>query len=558
MVVFFHGGGFVIGDLDTHDGQARQHAVGAHAIVVSVDYRLAPEHPYPAAVEDAWAATLWVAEHGAEIGGRIEGGTARMAVAGDSAGGTIAAVMAQQARDNAGPPIAFQLLWYPSTMWDPSLPAFTENAAAAILDVKAVAAFSRWYAGEVDMSDPPPAMAPGRAKNLANLPPAYIGVAGYDPLRDDGIRYGELLAAAGVPVEVHNAETMVHGYLGYAGVVPAATAGLDRGLAALRNALHGRRGIDPALKGLLDAFPMTLSATDGVEVARARLRQVKVPPEMLPDLRVEERTIGHGALSDIPVRIYWPAVDDGADRPTPVVVFYHGGGFSLGDLDTHDPLARAHAVGAEAIVVSVDYRLAPEHPFPAGVDDCWAALQWVAENAAELGGDPKRIAVAGDSAGGNLAAVMAQLARDNAHSGGPALTFQLLWYPTVTVDLSLPSFTQNADAPILDRTTIEALLAWYVPDLDVTDPKTLPTTLAPANAANLSGLPPAYIGTAEHDPLRDDGARYAELLNAAGVPVELSIEPTMVHGYASFAHVIPAAAEATDRGLAALKRALHS
>ncbi|MGH3556472.1 MAG: alpha/beta hydrolase fold domain-containing protein, partial [Mycobacterium sp.] len=109
---------------------------------------------------------------------------------------------------------------------------------APILDRDAVAAFSRWYAGEVDLSDPPAGMAPGRAKNLANLPPAYIAVAGHDPLRDDGIRYGELLAAAGVRIELHNAETLVHGYLGYAGVVPAATAALDRGLAALRTALH--------------------------------------------------------------------------------------------------------------------------------------------------------------------------------------------------------------------------------------------------------------------------------------------------------------------------------
>jgi acetyl esterase/lipase len=237
VVVYLHGGGFVVGDLDTHDGTCRQHAVGADAVVVSVDYRLAPEHPYPAAVEDAWAATLWVTEHGAEIGADI----ARMAVAGDSAGGTISAVVAQRARDsadNGGPALVFQLLWYPSTMWDPSLPSFTENATAPILDVKAVAAFSRWYAGTIDLSDPPPGMAPGRAKNLAGVAPAYIGVAGHDPLRDDGIRYGQLLAAAGVPVEVHNAETLVHGYLGYAGVVPAATAGLDRGLAALRNALH--------------------------------------------------------------------------------------------------------------------------------------------------------------------------------------------------------------------------------------------------------------------------------------------------------------------------------
>jgi acetyl esterase len=234
VVLFFHGGGFVVGDLDTHDGTARQHAVGADAIVVSVDYRLAPEHPYPAAVEDAWAATLWVAEHGQEIGADAT----RMAVAGDSAGGTISAATAQRSRDSGGPPFAFQLLWYPSTLWDASLPSFAENATAPILYAGAIAAFSRWYAGEVDLSDPPPGMAPGRAKNLGDLPPAYIGVAGHDPLRDDGIRYGELLAAAGVPVEVHNAETMVHGYLGYAGVVPAATAGLERGLAALRNALH--------------------------------------------------------------------------------------------------------------------------------------------------------------------------------------------------------------------------------------------------------------------------------------------------------------------------------
>jgi acetyl esterase/lipase len=237
VLLYFHGGGFVVGDLDTHDGSSRQHAVGADAIVVSVDYRLAPEHPYPAAVEDAWAATLWVAENAHEIGADA----GRMAVAGDSAGGTISAVMAQRSRDavdSGGPALHFQLLWYPSTMWDASLPSFTENADAPILDVNAVAAFSRWYAGEVDASDPPPGMAPGRAKDLGNLPPAYIAVAGHDPLRDDGIRYGELLAAAGVPVEVHNAETMVHGYLGYAGVVPAATAGVERGLAALRNALH--------------------------------------------------------------------------------------------------------------------------------------------------------------------------------------------------------------------------------------------------------------------------------------------------------------------------------
>jgi len=235
VVVFFHGGGFVAGDLDTHDGTARHHAVGADAVVVSVDYRLAPEHPFPAAVQDAYAATALVAANAAELG--VD--PARLAVAGDSAGGNLAAVVAQLARDDHdGPAVCFQLLWYPATTYDITLPSFTENAHAPIIDRDAIAALTLAYAGNVDLSDPPATLAPARAASLADLPPAYIAVAGHDPLRDDGIRYGELLAAAGVPVQVHNAETLIHGYLGYAGAIPAATEATDRGLAALKAALR--------------------------------------------------------------------------------------------------------------------------------------------------------------------------------------------------------------------------------------------------------------------------------------------------------------------------------
>jgi acetyl esterase len=234
VVMYFHGGGFAVGDLDTHDGTARQHAVGADAVVVSVDYRLAPEHPYPAAVDDAWAATRWVAGHGAELGAD----SSRLAVAGDSAGGNLAAVMAQLAREEGAPHIDFQLLWYPTLLWDNTLPSFTENAEAPILTLNAIEAFSAWYAGEVQPADAPATLAPGRAVTFAGLPPAFISVAGHDPLRDDGVGYAEMLSAAAVPVTLDHAESLVHGYLGYAGIVPATTEAMDRGLSALRAALH--------------------------------------------------------------------------------------------------------------------------------------------------------------------------------------------------------------------------------------------------------------------------------------------------------------------------------
>ncbi|OBI76048.1 alpha/beta hydrolase [Mycobacterium sp. E740] len=304
--------------------------------------------------------------------------------------------------------------------------------------------------------------------------------------------------------------------------------------------------VDAILLKVLEKVPFQLTTDGGVQAARQRfnaLPRVETNPEVLAqDGSVE------GPGGPIPVRVYRPPSH--SDTPPPVVLFFHGGGWSVGDLDSYDSTARRHAAVAEAVVISVDYRLAPEHPYPAAVDDVWAVTQWVGEHADELGVDADRLAVAGDSAGGNLAAVVSQLARD---AGGPTIRYQLLWYPATTWDVSLPSFKENADAQILNYAAVTGFSRWYVGDMDLSD---MPATLAPARAKDLTGLPPAYIAVAGHDPLRDDGARYAELLAAAGVPVELHNAETLVHGYLGYAGVVPAATEATERGLRALRTAL--
>lgn len=305
-----------------------------------------------------------------------------------------------------------------------------------------------------------------------------------------------------------------------------------------------RAPIDATLNQILQFAPMPSIAELGHEAVRKLLVQAQAQMPPGPEVaKVEDRTIDGG----IGVRIYNPAPDETGQ---PIMVFYHGGGFVIGDLDSHDSMARAIASQVGAVVVAVDYRLAPEHPFPAAVDDAFTALKWVSEHAAELGGDPDRLAVGGDSAGGNLSAVVAMLARD---AGGPPVKFQMLWYPVTEWGAEHPSLAENAEAPVLTVADMDRFREYYLGDQD---PTTLGIKLSPASAEDLKGLPATYIATAGYDPLRDDGARYAELLDKAGVPVELHEAETMVHGYVMFASIVPAATEAFQRSLTALKAAL--
>jgi acetyl esterase len=304
--------------------------------------------------------------------------------------------------------------------------------------------------------------------------------------------------------------------------------------------------IDPELAQFVEAFPVARVSAPGADVVEVREDLNRRWQRMTPVVQVGEVT--DLTTTPVPVRVYKPV--RGAVG-LPVVVFMHGGGWCTGGLVTHDDLCRRISRSAQAVVVAVDYRLAPEHPYPAAVDDSYAVLRWVGEHAAEIGGDATRIAVAGDSAGGNLATAIALLARDQ---GGPDLRFQLLLYPATGGVGEFPSRIQNADAPVLSTPDIDAFLRHYAGHLD----GAAPATLAPALASDLSGLPPAFIATVWRDPLRDEAEAYGRLLQAAGVPAEVVRFDHLVHSFASYAPLIPAAADALERCISALRKGLLS
>lgn len=282
--------------------------------------------------------------------------------------------------------------------------------------------------------------------------------------------------------------------------------------------------------------------------AAARAQFEKTAPILdarpLPLHRVEDRDIP-GPGGALPVRVYWP---HDSTEPLPLLVWLHGGGFVLGGLDSYDAICRqlAHRIGC--IVVSVAYRLAPEHKFPAAVEDSVAALNWTAAHAAELGGDAQRLAIAGDSAGGNLAAVTSILARD---AGGPALRHQLLIYPCTAPQPGTPSHFRYAEGYLLNHHDV----LWFYDHYLNSPADRRDFRYAPLLAEDLSNLPPAMVIVAGFDPLHDEGVAYAERLRAAGNPVELVDYPGMVHAFYSMSGTVDTARDALARSAQALRQA---
>jgi acetyl esterase len=293
--------------------------------------------------------------------------------------------------------------------------------------------------------------------------------------------------------------------------------------------------LDRQAKAILDQLPNVLIDYDVLPVSAMRqgFDAMAAAAQKAPVAEVADLALP-GPAGRVPARLYRPV----ARRELPALVYFHGGGFVTGSVESHDSLCRTLANASGAAVLSVDYRLAPENPFPAATDDCLAAVR-AAAGGAVPGIDPERLAVAGDSAGGNLAAVTALRCRDE---GGPELRHQILFYPVIDRNFDTPSYLENADGYLLSRRMMMWFWDKYGPASLVDDPRA-----CPIRAEKLAGVAPATVITAEYDPLRDEGEAYAARLREAGVPTQLRRYDGMIHGFVSF--------ETLDRGRAALDAA---
>ena len=307
--------------------------------------------------------------------------------------------------------------------------------------------------------------------------------------------------------------------------------------------------LDPQAQFILDlAERSTRPPLESLDPSAARIQYAEMVAAVAGDpptgVEVQNGTIP-GPGGEMPMRLYRPQDIEG---PLPILVYFHGGGYVIGDLDTHDIPCRRLCLSAGCLVVSVDYRLAPEHPFPASADDAWAATRWVVDHATDLGGDPSRVAVGGDSAGGNLAAVVCHLAK---REGAPALVYQLLIYPAMDATSSMPSHETLGHGYRLTK----ELMGWFMRHYFKEGGDRRQLVASPLFADDFAELAPALVLTAGYDPLRDEGRAYADKLRAAGVSTEFIEYEGMIHGFITMGGVVDAATEALQQCGAALRKA---
>jgi acetyl esterase/lipase len=304
--------------------------------------------------------------------------------------------------------------------------------------------------------------------------------------------------------------------------------------------------LDPQAQKLIETLaaldlPVAGQATPEELRKSLRERSTSLPHEDVASVH-DHRVLVEGG--EIVVRVFTPR----AKAPLPALVYFHGGGWVVGDVDTHEAICRTLANAASCVVASVDYRCAPEFRYPIAAEDAYAATCWVAAHAGDLGVDARRLALCGDSAGGNLAAVVPLMARER---GGPLVALQVLIYPVTDCDLDTPSYRENATGYILTREGMRWYWEEYAPD----PAERAQAYASPLRAWSLAGLPPALVITAEYDPLRDDGERYARRLAEAGVPVTLTRYPGMVHSFFRLTNVLEAARDAVREVASALEKA---
>jgi acetyl esterase/lipase len=401
-----------------------------------------------------------------------------------------------------------------------------------------------------------------RAPDLSGLPPAVVLTAEHDVLRDEGELYATRLLKAGDPVQHRRFDGQMHGFFTMTGVLPGSADGLDFVASAMDRQLTAslrpnggfmsrRDLIDPDSRGPLDQLmammPGGFNSIPGIVERREAEAQlfagIEVPPN--PNVTSQDRAVaGPDGAPEITVRIYRPVTLAG---PLPGIYFIHGGGMILGNVESEDAAATSICDQVGAVVVSVEYRLAPEHPHPAQVEDCYAGLTWTARHADELGIDPARLAIYGASAGGGLTIATALLARDR---GFPALCFQMPIYPMIDDRNETASSHEITDIGIWDRAGNIEAWKWYLGDGKPDQ------YAAPARAEDLAGLPPTFIDVGTVDLFRDEDIEFARRLMQAGVPTELHVHPGAYHGSEKIAAEAPLSQRIWAHRIAALRRAL--